>query len=132
MCFMLESSDGFWLWPGMRCVSPDDTYLIPMLCALSFKSHPPRTVSHWPKQCPSAPRTLAVSKQRQHARSKEGGSPESSSSLWSSAPSSFSCWCADVKTSCLSCCWSLLNTFHPQPSAAVQVGWPFTCPRRHM
>lgn len=71
MCFILESSDGFWVWPGLKCVSPD---------ALSSQSHPPHDSSHWPKQCPWGPGTLAVSKRDQQTASEEGGSPESSSS----------------------------------------------------
>lgn len=127
MCFILESSDGFWLWPRLKCVSPDDTYLIPMLCSLSSQSHPPQDSSHWPKQCPWGPGTSAVSKRDQQTASEEGGSPESSSSPLSAAPSSFSWWWADVKINSSSYYWSLLNTFHPQPSGGEHVGWPLTC-----
>lgn len=92
MCFILESSDGFWLWPRMRCVLPDDTYFIPMLCALSSQCHflgaLPIGLSNW------WPRTSAVSKRGQQVPSEEAGSSESPSSPLSAAPTSFSCWWA--------------------------------------
>lgn len=91
VCFILESSNGFWLWLEMRCMSPDDTYLIPMLCALSSQSCPPRTlltglssisVGQGPWLFPSRASRLTLKKV----------DLESTSSHLSAAPPSFSWW----------------------------------------
>lgn len=62
----------------MRCVSPDGTYLIPMLSALSsqcnFLGTLPIGLSNW------WPGTSAVSKRGQQVPSEEGGYSESPSS----------------------------------------------------
>lgn len=121
MCLILESSDRFWIWLGMKCVPPDDTYSH-ALCTYLLKSFS-QDYSHFPKQHPWGKGIfpLAVSKQGQQVPSRESESSESSNSL-SAAPPSSSWWWADVTINCLSYCWSLLNTFHPQPSAAVTWG----------
>lgn len=130
MCFILERSDGFWLWPRMRCVSPDDTYLICMLGACSSQRHPLRTLpidlssvcgGQGPQLFPSEVRRLPL---------RKVDLLSSHSVPWVLL---FSWWWASVRINYSYCC-SLLNTFHPQPSARKRVGQPLICQstRRHV